>query len=169
MTAMCDITSGFAKVLLKNDLAKTREEHVDEAGEEDEVGFDANGGGSKNGNLPSPPLSPKSVKTGPPFFSDESSLPAIGLQMSQTAAVQLECTMKAVFCYEHYPMGRLLVSMRRHVALKFTVKHDLYFHMYRHPSFQVNRQTRDLFGSRCSKQVCCALLLCLSVVLSLGE
>jgi hypothetical protein len=83
MTAMCDIISGFAKVLLKNDLAKTREEHVDEAGEEDEVGFDANGGGSKNGNLPSPPLSPKSVKTGPPFFSDESSLPAIGLQMSQ--------------------------------------------------------------------------------------
>ena len=48
---------------------------------------------------------------------------------------------------------------------KFTVKHALYFHMYRHPSFQVNRQTRDLFGSRCSKQVCCALLL----VFSLGN
>jgi len=110
MTAMCHIIAGFAKILLKNDLAKTREEHVDEAGEEDEVGFVANGGGSKNGNLPSPPLSPKSVKTGPPFFFDESSLPAIGLQMSQNG--------HRVFCYEHYPMGRLLVSMRPPCHLK---------------------------------------------------
>ena len=81
MTAMADIISGFEKALLDKALSAAREEHAAEEYEED-IG-DGNADGSKRRKTSLNKALAVIRQNKPALFSDEGSLPAIGLQMSQ--------------------------------------------------------------------------------------
>ena len=83
MTALCDIVSGFEKILLDDALKKVRDEHADEAGEDEDLGVDAHGDGTKKRKASVAQVLARIQQNKPVLFSDEGSLPAIGLQMSQ--------------------------------------------------------------------------------------
>eukprot|EP00438_Fugacium_kawagutii_P034999 Skav222690 [mRNA] locus=scaffold5100:7512:13418:- [translate_table: standard] len=83
MTAMCDIVSGFEKVLLEDALKRAKEEHAEDGGEEEEMAQEMGGDGSKKRKTSLASVLARIRQNRPALFSDEGSLPAIGLQMSQ--------------------------------------------------------------------------------------
>jgi len=70
------------KNLLDDALQKARNEHAEE-GDDEDLGFDAHGDGSKKRKTSVAQALARIRQNKPALFSDEGSLPAIGLQMSQ--------------------------------------------------------------------------------------
>ena len=84
MTALADIISGFEKTLLEDALNKARSEHeLDQHDAEEEDVAEGNADGAKKRKISLSKALASIRQNKPALFSDEGSLPAIGLQMSQ--------------------------------------------------------------------------------------
>ena len=84
MTALADIISGFEKALLEDALNKARSEHeLDQHDAEEEDVAEGNADGAKKRKISLSKALASIRQNKPALFSDEGSLPAIGLQMSQ--------------------------------------------------------------------------------------
>ena len=96
ITALADIISGFEKVLLADALQKARQLAAHESADEPPMPMESEEQPTGE-KLRGTHLLPNKHNNRPALFSDEGSLPAIGMQMAQMATGLLGCMTKAVF------------------------------------------------------------------------